>query len=333
MVAGEIQLLEHRRDFKLRRSRLVVAGLGRNPQPPQRLVHLGHKRQHPRLDRAVVVVVELLVFRRRRAEQRAPGLDQVGTAGVEPPVHQKILLLGPERDLRRTAVFDAEHLQQPFDLFRQRLDRTQQRRLFVQRLAGVTAERGRDAERRAEFILLDESRAGRIPCGIAARLESRTQPARRETRRVGFAHHQILARKFQNRPFAFRLQKRVVLFGGSAGQRLEPVGVMGRALRDRPLLHRVGDVPGDRGVQRRAFPDGFQQLLIDRARQELLHGRQIEHILAVALLGPLRRLEIHPARFGVGCNVPDRPTSGFAAHIRLFTPVYSKIAHLINIQP
>ncbi|MPN04172.1 hypothetical protein SDC9_151408 [bioreactor metagenome] len=70
-----------------------MPGLGRNPQPPERLVHLGHKGQHPRFDRTVIVVVKLLVLRRRRAEQRAAGLDQVRAGEIEIPIDQEILLL------------------------------------------------------------------------------------------------------------------------------------------------------------------------------------------------------------------------------------------------
>ena len=43
-----------------------------------------------------------------------------------------------------------------------------------------------------------------------------------------------------------RDQERVVLLGGQAGHRLEPVGVVGRAVLHGPLSHRGGDDVGDR---------------------------------------------------------------------------------------
>ena len=41
-------------------------------------------------------------------------------------------------------------------------------------------------------------------------------------------------------------QERVVLLGGQAGHRLEPVRVVRRAVLHGPLLHRGGDDVGDR---------------------------------------------------------------------------------------
>ena len=48
------------------------------------------------------------------------------------------------------------------------------------------------------------------------------------------------------RAVADRAEEGVVLLGGRAGQRLEPVRVVGRALLERPVLHRRGHLVGER---------------------------------------------------------------------------------------
>ena len=69
------------------------------------------------------------------------------------------------------------------------------------------------------------------------------------------------------RPSARRRDERVVLLGGDAGERLEPVRVVRRAVLDRPVLHRGGDDVGGRRVERLALGDGAAQRLVDVARQ------------------------------------------------------------------
>ena len=72
-------------------------------------------------------------------------------------------------------------------------------------------------------------------------------------------------------------EKRVVLLGGDAGQRLEPVRVVRRAVLDRPVLHRRGDRVGDRGVERLAVRDRPAQRVIDGLRQARLLHFVVEH--------------------------------------------------------
>ena len=57
--------------------------------------------------------------------------------------------------------------------------------------------------------------------------------------------------------------ERVVLLGGRAGQRLEPVRVVRGALLQRPLLHRLRDGVGQRGVERLAALERPLQRLVD----------------------------------------------------------------------
>ena len=55
-----------------------------------------------------------------------------------------------------------------------------------------------------------------------------------------------------------------MFFRRDAGQRLERVRVVGRAVLDRPLLHRGRHGVGDRVVERLAVRHGAAQRVIDR---------------------------------------------------------------------
>ena len=83
-------------------------------------------------------------------------------------------------------------------------------------------------------------------------------------RGVGLALDQLLAGELgDRRAVAGGRVEGVVLLGGRAGQRLEPVGVVGRALLHRPLLHRLGDRVGQRRVERLAARERPLQRLVD----------------------------------------------------------------------
>ena len=73
-----------------------------------------------------------------------------------------------------------------------------------------------------------------------------------------------------------------MFFGGGAGQRQKPVREVGRAAFQRPVLHRVGDVGGDRRIERRAVVDGREQLFGGGFRQVFAHHVGAEHVFAVA---------------------------------------------------
>ena len=69
-----------------------------------------------------------------------------------------------------------------------------------------------------------------------------------------------------------------MLLSGHAGQRLEPVGVMGSALFDGPFLHLMGNDVCRRQVKLLALLDGLFQLLVHLLRQTLLHHRVVEYV-------------------------------------------------------
>ena len=77
--------------------------------------------------------------------------------------------------------------------------------------------------------------------------------------------------------------KAVVLFAGGAGQRLEPVGVMGGALLDGPAFHHAGHDVRHVQIQRLALLDGSLQALVGRAGQTLAHLMLVEDFAAVDL--------------------------------------------------
>jgi len=213
-------------------------------------------------DRPEVVLVELVALGRLGAEQRPSRRDEVGTLEVVLLVDQEVLLLGADRreDPRRVVV--AEQAECPDRRLRQGVHRAQQRDLRVQRLAGPGHERRRDAEQRTVGILEEERRGRRVPGRVAARLEGRADAAGREGGGVRLTLDELLAGELGDRAsVAGRRVERVVLLGGHPGQGLEPVREVRGAPLQRPVLHRLGDRVGQRGVERlTAFKRGLQRL-------------------------------------------------------------------------
>ena len=71
-----------------------------------------------------------------------------------------------------------------------------------------------------------------------------------------------------------------MLLGGNAGQRLEPMGKVGRAVLDRPVLHCAGNDVSDAGVQILAHSYCVEQRFVDLFGKPLSH-----HVLAEYLRG------------------------------------------------
>ena len=248
VVGGDVRGRKDRRHLVLAGRDLVVLRLGVYAQLPKLLVQIGHERLDARADRAEVVILQLLPLRAPRAQKRAAGQNQVGALLIICLVDQEILLLGAD-GRRHAADLLAKERQHAAGLLADGLHRAQQRRFLIQNLARVRAERRRDAER----VILDERIARRVPRGIAARLKRRAQPAGGEGRRIRLALHQLLAGKLHDdRAIRAGRNEGIMLFGGDARHRLEPMGEVGRALLDRPVLHGVGHHARDLRVQRRA---------------------------------------------------------------------------------
>ncbi len=280
VVAGEVHFLEHRGEFELGRGDFVVAGLGRDAELPEFLFHIVHEVDNACRNATEVVVFHLLVLCRCCTEQCTARLVEVRALQVEALVDQEVFLFGAEGDgnLLRS---DAKEAHEAVGGLLQGLNGAEQRGLLVQGFASVATECGRDAERGAVTVALDEGGGGRIPGGVTAGFESRTEASARERGCVRFADDEVLAAEGENGLAVFGFEEGVVLFGGGTGKGLEPVGKVGSAAVDSPLFHGVGDFAGDTRVERCATVDGGEELLANVLGKIGAHGLGVEDVFAV----------------------------------------------------
>ena len=241
VVDRDVDLGEDRRDLVLRGRHLVVARLGRHPHLVQFDFHFLHERLHARGDRAEVVVLKALALGGSGADDRAPADRQIGAQGPVGPVDQEVLLLAAQRRDHAVGLV-AERAEQRLRRRVDRLHRTKQRGLLVERFAGVADERRRDAQRVAVGVLHDEDRARRVPRGVATRLKGRTHAAGGERARVRLGLDQGLSgERLERVAVSVEGEEGVMLFGRQPRHRLEPVGVVRTAVGERPLLDRLRD--------------------------------------------------------------------------------------------
>ena len=276
-VTGAVGIGVDGRDLVLGGSHLVVLRLGQHAQLPQLLIQLPHKRGYPGLDSAVIVVVQLLPLGGTGTEQRAAAQLQILALAVYLLVDQEVLLLRAylRRDMLRLGV--AEQPQDTDALPVQHTHRAQQRRFFVQRLPTVRAENGRDIQR----LVLDESVGGGVPGGVAAGFKCSAQTAGGEGGGVRLALAQFLGAQLHDHAvFAVAGDEAVVFFGGNAGHRLEPVGVMGGTLLNGPILHGIGDLAGGGTIQRRSLGQALLPFLVGGGGETLLHLLLTKHHFA-----------------------------------------------------
>ena len=288
----------------LRGGDLVMLGLGRHAQLPQLAVQLLHELVDGGTDGAEVMLLKLLTLQRGVAEQRAARHDEVGALRVVLLADQEVLLLGADGGDHAVDML-AEQSQHALGLLVDGAHGTQQRGFLVKRLAGVAAERGGDAQ----HLVLDERVAGGVPCRVAAGLEGCAQAAGREAGGVGLALDEFLAGEAHDgAAVAGGIEEAVVLLGGDAGKRLEPVRVVRGALLDGPFLHGMGDDVGDLKVQRLALLDGPHQVFVRCRWQSLLHRVLVKHHRAVDLRNFRHRRELlhsylSDARFPCHCKL------------------------------
>src|SRR5204863_8089282 len=95
--------------------------------------------------------------------------------------------------------FLAQDLEEADRLLGERVDRAEQRRLLVQRLALPAAERGGNDESLSVRMFEDERGARGVPRGVAARFERRAEAARGEARGIGLALDEELAGELVDR--------------------------------------------------------------------------------------------------------------------------------------
>ena len=97
MIGRQVRVFEDRGDFILCRSDFVVPRLDRDAELEQFALGVEHEGQYPLGNRAEIMVLEFLAFRRLRAEQGPPRREQVGPREVEIPVDQEVFLFRTRR--------------------------------------------------------------------------------------------------------------------------------------------------------------------------------------------------------------------------------------------
>ena len=254
VVAGGVGVGVYRGQLVLGGGGLVVLRLGQHAHLPQLPVQLVHKRCHPGLNGAVVVVVQLLTLGGHGAEQRPAAQHQILPLPVVLFVNEEILLLRAHLggDVLHRLV--AEQAQNPDALVIQHRHGPQQRRLFIQCFAAVRAENGGDIQ----GVVLNKGVAAGVPGGVAPGLKGGPQPAGGEGGGVGLAPGQLLGGQLHDDAAAsVGHDKAVVLLGGEAGHGLEPVGVVGGPHLNGPVLHSPGDLHRQLLVQRPALAEAL----------------------------------------------------------------------------
>ena len=285
LVHTTVRVREDGRQLVLRGGHLVVLRARRHAEGPQLVVELLHELVHRGADGAEVVLLQLLALARGVAEQRAAAHHEVLPLGVVLLGDEEVLLLGAHRghDALRLPAEQREHAVR---LLLDGAHGAQKRRLLVERLAGVGAEGGGDAQ----HLVLHERVGGGVPRRVAAGLERGAQAAGRERRRIGLARDELLAGEAHDgAAVAHRVEEAVVLLGRDAGERLEPVREVRGALLDGPLLHGVGHDVRHLSVERLAFLDGLAQALVGGGRKPLLHRVLVEHHRAVRIRNSCHR--------------------------------------------
>ena len=339
VVHGNVGLAEHRSALMLAGGHLVVLGLGVDAQLPQLLVQIRHEGLDAGTNGAEIVVFHLLTFGRIGAEEGASGEDQIGTLGVVLGVHQEVLLLHADGGYHALGLL-AEELEHPAGLVADGVHGAQQRGLLIQHLAGVAAKRGGDIE----GIVLNKGIAGGVPGRVSSGLEGGAQAAGGEAGGVGLALHQLLAGKLHDDAAAIRGGKEaVVLFRVDSRHGLEPVGEMGGALLNGPILHGVGHHAGHMGRQSSAFRHGFLQRLINALGQVGAHDLVVEHhtskqfrdvfhrnFLLIPSLHRHMPQEISYTKRRYGASAPQRPCCLMGVVYILFPAFASPfLAHFI----
>ena len=182
---------------------------------------------------------------------------------------------------------------------------------MVERFAGERDVGGRDRQGHAVRFDLQEDRRGDVPRGIAARLERRPDPTRRERARIWLALEEVLAGELGDRAAVpDRVEERIVLLCRGAGHRHEPVRVVRGPLRQRPLLHPVGDRVDDGRVKRLVPVDGAPELPEDRRGEVLALGHFVEDVLAVDILAGMLEELLRGCNLVAGDRRDGRMTCG-----------------------
>ena len=278
MIGGHVGVFVDRGDFVLGRSDFVVPRLDRHAQLEQLALGFQHAGQHALGNRAEVVVFEFLALGRLGAVQRAAGGDQVGPGEVEVAVDQEVFLLGAGRGRDRAGVLVAEQLQNPLGLLVQRLHRTQQRRLLVQRLAGPGDRTPSECRASCRWGF-PECRPGWSdprPCSRGLRTWRGCRPRESSKRRARPGSAPCRENSASAVPSPVGRQEAVVLFGRQAGQRVEDVGVVGGPFSMAQSFMAKATASATLGSSFSPFLIVCCKGLVDRLRQPILHDLSLK---------------------------------------------------------
>ena len=233
-------------------------------------------------------------------------------------IDEEVLLFGTKRNCRLLgARLEASH--EAACRFRKSLQTAEERSFLVESFTGIATERRRDAKRSTVAVALDEGRASRVPGRVAAGFEGGTESATREARCIRFAHNQILAAQHHDGLATARFEEAVVLLGGRAGKRLEPVRKMRGTAVHRPTLHGVSDIACDARIQSNPFVNRREKLFANFLRKVGAHGFGIEYVLTVEI--DVHGSGWHRGAYRRSCDVVD----GFVTAIVHGSPVFSKV--------
>ena len=275
MITGHIDDRINRCHFMLGRRGFVMLGLRQDAQLPELLIQLGHKGLNAGLDGAEEMISQLLPLGRPGTKESPPCKDQIAALIIEFFIDQKVLLLRTNGGHDPGGIHPAKELQYPDSLPADRFHGAKKGRFFIQGFATV----GTVGRRNTEGMILDKGIGSRIPGGVAAGLEGGAKTAAGQTAGIRFAPDQLPAAELIDHPAARdRRDKSIMLFGGDTVQRLEPMGVMGGAALNRPVLHGVRHHAGHLRIQAAAVINRFMQGLIGFPGQTLPHHEIVEDI-------------------------------------------------------
>ena len=281
VIHRDVGVLEDRCELELARRHFVVPRDDRHTEFVEFMLDFADARLHALGDTTEVVVFELLATWGRRADERARSHDEVGAQREVRAVDHEEFLLDAERGVHAQHAGVADEFEQLHGAVRQRVGAAQQRRHFVERFAVVANEDRRNAEVLHATGLTDEHGRRRIPRGVAAGFPRGAQATRREARGVGLGLNELLAReRLDGKLVLVEAQEGVMLFGGEAGLRLEPVREVRDATRHRPFLDDLRNDGRDLGIELFAEADGRRELLVDVLGQLGAHLAQPEGVHA-----------------------------------------------------
>ena len=128
---------EHGRKLILARRYLLMLRFCKHAKLPQLPVKLRHKRLYPCVQRAEVVIVQLLALGRFGAEKRPSAQHKVASFCPKLLINKKVFLLRADRRVYPFYIFPAHRAHEPQRLAAYKLHRAQKRRFFIQRIPVV----------------------------------------------------------------------------------------------------------------------------------------------------------------------------------------------------